>query len=226
MNFLHSYGTIQQSYMSWILPWQDWRNFSPTSFGFLVETGGREAWVWRCEKKPMERYGEGKHQIQQSIDGCFLNMVVPPKWMVYKAKPYCKMDDLGGKPTIFGITHIDVHRSLDLKTYASLDQQQRFQSHSTQKIPIQQVWQCKGLRISIELPECLNKPWHVSVSAKVEMNTATIWKDMQTIWTWKLVAKRISSYLISWLDINSKVSSVRRVVGVIELYQSSKVTSV
>ena len=25
-----------------------------------------------------------------------------PKWMVYDGKPYCLMDDLGGKPTIFG----------------------------------------------------------------------------------------------------------------------------
>ena len=30
-----------------------------------------------------------------------------PKWMVYNnGKPYEQMDDLGGKPTIFGNTHI------------------------------------------------------------------------------------------------------------------------
>ena len=29
-----------------------------------------------------------------------------PKWMVYNGKPYQSMDDLGGKPTIFGNTHI------------------------------------------------------------------------------------------------------------------------
>ena len=28
--------------------------------------------------------------------------VYTPKWMVYNTKPYKKMDDLGGKPTIFG----------------------------------------------------------------------------------------------------------------------------
>jgi len=32
-----------------------------------------------------------------------------PKWMVvYNGKPYCLMDDLGGKPTIFGNTHFYV----------------------------------------------------------------------------------------------------------------------
>ena len=30
----------------------------------------------------------------------------PPKWMVYNGKPYFLMDDLGGKPTIFGNIHI------------------------------------------------------------------------------------------------------------------------
>ena len=30
-----------------------------------------------------------------------------PKWIVYKGKPYEKMDDLGGKPTIFGNIHKD-----------------------------------------------------------------------------------------------------------------------
>ena len=29
-----------------------------------------------------------------------------PKWMVYNGKPYEQMDDLGGKPTIFGNTYI------------------------------------------------------------------------------------------------------------------------
>ena len=29
-----------------------------------------------------------------------------PKWMVYNGKHTIKMDDLGGKPTIFGNTHI------------------------------------------------------------------------------------------------------------------------
>jgi len=29
-----------------------------------------------------------------------------PKWMVYNGKPYFLMDDLGGKLTIFGNTHI------------------------------------------------------------------------------------------------------------------------
>ena len=28
-----------------------------------------------------------------------------PKWMVYNGKPYFLMDDLGGKPTIFGNIH-------------------------------------------------------------------------------------------------------------------------
>ena len=30
-----------------------------------------------------------------------------PKWMVYNGKPYFLMDDLGGKPPIFGNTHIE-----------------------------------------------------------------------------------------------------------------------
>ena len=30
-----------------------------------------------------------------------------PKWMVYNGTPYLLMDDLGGKPTIFGNTHVD-----------------------------------------------------------------------------------------------------------------------
>ena len=31
----------------------------------------------------------------------------PPKWMViYNGNPYFLMDDLGGKPTIFGNTHL------------------------------------------------------------------------------------------------------------------------
>ena len=29
-----------------------------------------------------------------------------PKWMVYNGKPYYQMDDLAGKPTIYGNTHI------------------------------------------------------------------------------------------------------------------------
>ena len=29
-----------------------------------------------------------------------------PKWMIYNGKPYFLMDDLGGKPTIFGNIHI------------------------------------------------------------------------------------------------------------------------
>ena len=33
----------------------------------------------------------------------------PPKWMIYSGKPYEQMDDLGGKPTIFGNTHIYIY---------------------------------------------------------------------------------------------------------------------
>ena len=36
------------------------------------------------------------------------------KWMVYNGKPYFLMDDLGGKPTIFGNTHIYTVRMYQL----------------------------------------------------------------------------------------------------------------
>ena len=40
--------------------------------------------------------------------------VKPPKWMVYKRKPYYrKKDDLGGKPTIFGNTQLSSHGFID-----------------------------------------------------------------------------------------------------------------
>ena len=32
-----------------------------------------------------------------------------PKWMVYNGKPYFLMDDLEGKPTIFGNIHIHTY---------------------------------------------------------------------------------------------------------------------
>ena len=32
----------------------------------------------------------------------------PPKWMLYSGKPFFLMDDLGGKPTIFGHIHVIV----------------------------------------------------------------------------------------------------------------------
>ena len=41
-----------------------------------------------------------------------------PKWMVYNGKPYQSMDDLGGKPTIFGNTHI--HRTFSIPVGFSL----------------------------------------------------------------------------------------------------------
>ena len=34
--------------------------------------------------------------------------VGPPKWMVKIMENPIKMDDLGGKPTIFGNTHVDI----------------------------------------------------------------------------------------------------------------------
>ena len=37
----------------------------------------------------------------------------PPKWMVYKGKPYEQMDDLVGFPPIFGLTPIYDTVSLD-----------------------------------------------------------------------------------------------------------------
>ena len=36
-----------------------------------------------------------------------------PKWMVYNGKPYCLMDDLGGKPPIFRNTHLEKPSNFD-----------------------------------------------------------------------------------------------------------------
>ena len=36
----------------------------------------------------------------------FPKIGVPKKWMIYHGKPYEQMDDLGGKPTIFGNIHV------------------------------------------------------------------------------------------------------------------------
>ena len=48
-----------------------------------------------------------------SLGECFVNIwvfpkigVFPPKWMVKIMENLIKMDDLGGKPTIFGNIHI------------------------------------------------------------------------------------------------------------------------
>ena len=43
-----------------------------------------------------------------------------PKWMVYNRKPNFSMDDLGGKPTIFGNIHVDFFAIVNWYFYNSL----------------------------------------------------------------------------------------------------------
>ena len=43
-----------------------------------------------------------------------------PKWMVYNGKPYEQMDDLGGKPTIFGSTHVHKTKTHQKPTFKVL----------------------------------------------------------------------------------------------------------
>ena len=45
--------------------------------------------------------------LDENQMGVSKNRGGPPKWMVYNGQPYFLMDDLGGKPTIFGNTQME-----------------------------------------------------------------------------------------------------------------------
>ena len=56
----------------------------------------------------------------------FPKIGVPQKWMVYDGKPYEQMDDLGGKPTIFGNTHMFYVWYIYLPTFYHKDQLNKY----------------------------------------------------------------------------------------------------